>query len=896
MGILGLGGVGKTQIALKLAFWVKENLPDYSVFWIPALSKESFENTCAGLVREIGLPKEDGEDDKEVLCRYLSTEVSGKWFIILDNADDVDTVFSKSDEQPGIEKYLPQSEHGRILFTTRTREIAVGMAQNDFTLLKEMTQEEGVAYFRQAIPMQVDANEKETIQLLDLLCHLPLAISQAAAYITKNQSTIAEYLELFQETEVDMIELLDADFKDRTRYKEGQNAVLKTWSVSFDQIEHLDEVAYEILLFVGLVEPKAIPFHCLPTIGPGYEISAEQLNKALDLLCGYEMLHRREDGKTYDMHSLVHVACAMWIKRQERLWRTSHKDAADHLWNVLDPCDWENRETWRPVIPHALALYPSTGSPYRGTILLMCQVAQCLRVDGKLRQALELLEKVKLDVARTFAGDEPEVLFLHQTLATLYFSVGKSKEAAQLLERSLFILNSATDDKASLTPATQLLLANAHIGNGQLQKGIDLYELIIASEKASLSDNGDRLVVAQRGLAAAYVMIGRREEAFSLWKSMLKHGDDNDDTSLDESTYLSIQTELALAYEGDLETDKAEKAMPLMEQIVEAYEKQSIHSEEALGSQVALAHVYIKLGQQTKAIKLLLSTTKVAEDNLGADHPFRISAMTLLAQALSSVGLNERATKIYEWAMATYDRISDYTVLALDRVKTMKGLAREYTRLGKAEEAVGLLLTARKAGEGVPGIGQGFIWDCEFELALAYQVNNQIKESIPLFEKVLDEAQQGDDARHFTRTDLAISYFQVGKRTEAIDILEEVLTYQVNKVSMRNPAPMLTARYLVEFYEIHKRLKTDKPMLSRVSHPPPRLRIAELEDPESTVCETIQNELAYLRNLSLGSDMDLASSKAVKDEKDASSVAVAGNEEQAVLVRATSTSTLVGEQ
>lgn len=42
LALFGLGGIGKTQVALQLAYWVKANIPDCSVFWVPALSLESF--------------------------------------------------------------------------------------------------------------------------------------------------------------------------------------------------------------------------------------------------------------------------------------------------------------------------------------------------------------------------------------------------------------------------------------------------------------------------------------------------------------------------------------------------------------------------------------------------------------------------------------------------------------------------------------------------------------------------------------------------------------------------------------------------------------------------------------------------------------------------------------
>lgn len=43
VAISGLGGIGKTQVALQFAYSVKEGRPEVSIFWVQALSMESFE-------------------------------------------------------------------------------------------------------------------------------------------------------------------------------------------------------------------------------------------------------------------------------------------------------------------------------------------------------------------------------------------------------------------------------------------------------------------------------------------------------------------------------------------------------------------------------------------------------------------------------------------------------------------------------------------------------------------------------------------------------------------------------------------------------------------------------------------------------------------------------------
>jgi hypothetical protein len=77
---VGLGRTGKTQVALQFAYSVKERWPEYSVFWVAALSMESFEQACVGVAKALRIPQAAGgdEDLKEVVQQYLSSSRAGQ--------------------------------------------------------------------------------------------------------------------------------------------------------------------------------------------------------------------------------------------------------------------------------------------------------------------------------------------------------------------------------------------------------------------------------------------------------------------------------------------------------------------------------------------------------------------------------------------------------------------------------------------------------------------------------------------------------------------------------------------------------------------------------------------------------------------------------------------------
>lgn len=120
------------------------------------------------------------------------------------------SVLYGSTQQPGgIVDFLPDSDDGRILFTTRSQEVAVNVAGSCVVELSEMSSTEAKALLQKSLIKKDQMQDDELVgELLLRLTHLPLAISQASAYMNTNKVPIKEYLRLFQNTDQDMVELL----------------------------------------------------------------------------------------------------------------------------------------------------------------------------------------------------------------------------------------------------------------------------------------------------------------------------------------------------------------------------------------------------------------------------------------------------------------------------------------------------------------------------------------------------------------------------------------------------------------------------------------------------------------------------------------------------------------
>ncbi|KIW11295.1 hypothetical protein PV08_10595 [Exophiala spinifera] len=144
----------------------------------------------------------------------------------------MEVFFGSSGNPNGLYQYLPQSDKGVILVTTRSREVAVAIG-GEVVGLSEMTLEESKSLLTKS------------------LTYLSLAITQVGAYLNRNAISIAKYVELLQGTEQDVVKLLSREFHDPTRYSGVGNAMATTWLVSFQQIQKTDAAAIELLSFLS---------------------------------------------------------------------------------------------------------------------------------------------------------------------------------------------------------------------------------------------------------------------------------------------------------------------------------------------------------------------------------------------------------------------------------------------------------------------------------------------------------------------------------------------------------------------------------------------------------------------------------------------------------------------
>ena len=116
VGLLGMGGWGKTQLALQYCQQSEAKGQFSSIFWVDASSPTATAQIFSSIGAIITDNKADLKDFKaniRMVKGSLSTWTD-RWLLIFDNFDDP-SAFQGRD----IKEYFPHGENGAILFTSR---------------------------------------------------------------------------------------------------------------------------------------------------------------------------------------------------------------------------------------------------------------------------------------------------------------------------------------------------------------------------------------------------------------------------------------------------------------------------------------------------------------------------------------------------------------------------------------------------------------------------------------------------------------------------------------------------------------------------------------------------------------------------------------------------------
>ncbi|KAF6803818.1 Kinesin light chain 5, partial [Colletotrichum plurivorum] len=280
--LVGMGGFGKSQMAIRFAHHLHATSPKTSVFWVHGSTRATFEESYRSIADVLALPRRH-DPDVNVLALvrdWLQREDVSPWLMIIDNADDVKMLLSKDADETYL-SYLSKRENGKILITSRSWDAADKLTGNGKLILRVPTMEEAQALQLFQKKIGRDANEAASLRLINTLDYVPLAVNQAAAYIYKRSPrvTVESYLEEFHYSEKRKETLLDSNQGDIQRYEGVSHSVVVTWRVTFEQIKREQPRAANLLSLMSFFQSQNIPEYMLHDYNSGNIGSDERDNE-----------------------------------------------------------------------------------------------------------------------------------------------------------------------------------------------------------------------------------------------------------------------------------------------------------------------------------------------------------------------------------------------------------------------------------------------------------------------------------------------------------------------------------------------------------------------------------------------------------------------------------------
>jgi tetratricopeptide (TPR) repeat protein len=657
----GLGGVGKTQLALEYAH---RYATDYDViWWIPAEQPVAIPGLLAGLGQRLGVPEQT--DQAELLASIWDVlRERDRWLLIYDNAD----------RPQNLDLYRPPDGGGHVLLTSRSPRWGRTTAT---VRLDVLDREEAVTFLRR----RTASTDTATLAAVaEALGDLPLALEQAAAYMDETHTTSGSYLALYREHSAELLALGEPLTTDQT--------VATTWQVALDRV-HATPGAQDLLSLCAFLAPDHIPRallleHAEVLPEPFRQTIKRPLavNQAVSELGRYSLVAVAFD--TLTVHRLVQaVVRASLSAEDQRQWA----GAAMRLINAGFPRGSDDPATWPAcalLLPHGLSVVDHAEKldvAAEARAQLLPKAANYVFDRGQYQQALTLREQALAGFRRVFGEDHPDILSAMNNLAEARASVGDLHGAQDLHEQALASFRRVLGDDHLDTLRSTNNLAEARRALGDVHGAHDLHQQTLAGRRRVLGEDHPDTLGSMNNLAGIRCDLGNLKGARDLYEQALAGfrrvlGDDNPRT-------LVLMDNLAgtLARLGDLDG-----ARGLHDQTLAS--RRRVLGEDhpdTLMSMNNLAMTRRDLDDLHHARELFEQTLASHRRVLGEDHPDTLMSMNNLAFTRWDLGDLHGARELFEQTLAGCRRVlgDDHP----DTQVSMHGLAETRRQLGDLQGA-----------------------------------------------------------------------------------------------------------------------------------------------------------------------------------------------------------------
>lgn len=637
--ISGLGGIGKTQIALEYLYQYRK---DYSaIFWMKADSHQTLLSCIVDSAKLVNITEKSREQTIIKFVNWLNSYNNEYLVIIdgLDNSEDVSFVYD----------FISQisSNHSHIIITSR---FSSSMKEVPCIQIEQMSTEESILFllrrtevisYDSAIEDASVSSRNDAHELAKQLAALPLALEQAGAFIMETQCTIRSYLELYETHRTDLLRKHDDPIA------EYNQSVATTWSLSFQRIETANAASADLL------RACAFLYHSLPEeviiigaseLGANFEnIAANpfKMNIVIGELIKYSFLQRNPGEKLLTIHPMVQTVLRDTMSQEvQAIWMARVYKAVNRAFPFSEENYQMNKSRYTTPFVEA-------------TLLLSLAIQEQLQKAENMDTAMRLSD-----------------------LANLYRFQTNYEKSEELFRKSLKMQENLVSYSDPRIAQTFSRLARLYRAKGQNDSSELMYKKAIEMQERMLEPTHLDLAKSLQGLAKLYKTLGKYDLAKELLdKALFIHNQNSSPTNFEKVRTLYT---LAETYESQKVYDKAEM---LYKQAIDLCKKFIGDNASHTGLVInKLAEMYCVQHKYSQAEPLIYQSLKIREENLGKDHPYMAFNFDNLGVICWAKGNYAKAEELYKKALELRERRDPKNTHI-----THKNLAKLYESIGKYE-------------------------------------------------------------------------------------------------------------------------------------------------------------------------------------------------------------------
>jgi tetratricopeptide (TPR) repeat protein len=676
--ISGLGGIGKTQIAVEYAYRYRNHYQ--AILWIAASSREAFTADFVMLAALLDVP-EQHEQDQDIVVRavrrWLTTH--SDWLLILDNVDNPSMIAD----------FLPVQISGDVLITTRLQ--ALGTLAHSIEVEK-MVLDEGVNFLLRRIKVLApgaslnqspNENQAMAAEIVTALAGLPLALDQAGAYIEETRCGFSQYLKLYGTRRKELLSRrgrLPVDHPD---------SVAATWSLSFQRVEQESLAATDLLRLFAFLDPEAIPEEIIllgaAELGPALvemESDPLKLDTIIELLLRYSLIRRISEVKSLSIHRLVQAVLKDGMdKGTKRLWAERAIRAVNLAFPEVEVQTWEECQRCLPHVLICATYIEEYGLAIPEAARLFNEAASYLVARGGYGQAELLLLEALVIRQEIVEANHPDTARTLNDLGALYFNKGKYQEAESRLLEALTIRQQVLGEEHPDVAQTLHDLASLYRARGAYAKAEPLHLRALHIRDTTLGIDHRLVAESYYGLAKLYLSQKKFQEAEKFSKQALSIQERR--LGKNHPRIASTLNMLAKSYQGQHKLNEAEELNIRALSIRESTSGMEHPHVATIAN--SLVEIYHSEGRYNEAEPLIARALRIHEQSLGPEHPYMAYSISNLAENFFLRGDYIQAESFYKKALAL--REQNLGCAHPHTATTYYDLARLYDVLERLEEA-----------------------------------------------------------------------------------------------------------------------------------------------------------------------------------------------------------------